>query len=140
MGLEDVKRGPKGEWDIEGNIDGDVLIFEAKGMHGNPGRGDVLDLGRHIIEFEKKNPDVKVERGILVGNSERTRPLSERNRTNEGFNGDAVGMATKLDHALVNTWTLYQLVTEVVEGKRVDAKDFLRELRNTVGVYRLLID
>lgn len=136
LGLEDVQPGPKGDQDITGEFLGDTFLFEVKGLSGSAGRKEVFSLDRHIDEFEAKNSDRKVSKGVLVVNA--YRKLAPALRDAEGrqvFAGDAVKHAKLLEFALLDTKDLYRAVTDAIEGRMTDPRRVFQELRQTVGVY-----
>jgi hypothetical protein len=134
--LDDVRFGVKGDHDIAGELDGETLLFEVKGLGKSAGRKEVFDLDRHINEFELKNPGTKVAKGVLVANTYRHDPPESREKGGKQiFTGDAVDHAKLLDIALLDTRVLYQIVTDAIEGNLKDASEVLRALRNTTGIY-----
>jgi len=136
LGLANVRFGARGDHDIAGELDGETLIFEVKGLNGSSGRREVFDLDRHISEFEPKNPGTKVAKGILVANAYRHDPPSTREEEGrQVFAGDAVDHAKALGFALLDTRVLYRLVADTIEGNLDDTHEILKALRDTVGVY-----
>lgn len=136
LGLENVQPGPKGDQDITGEFFGDTFLFEVKGLNGSAGRKEVFSLDRHIDEFEAKNHDRKVSKGVLVVNA--YRKLAPALRDAEGrqvFAGDAVKHAKLLEFALLDTRDLYRAVTDAIEGRMTDPSRVFQEFRQTVGVY-----
>jgi hypothetical protein len=138
LGLENVRRGRKGDHDIAGELHGETILFEVKGLNGSVGRREVFDLDRHMDEFRAQNPGNKLVKGILAANA--YRGLSPADRDTEGrqvFAGDAIKHAQLLNLALLDTRDLYRVLTLVIECSRPTAgMDLLRSLRNCIGLMR----
>ena len=136
LGLENAELGPKSDYDIIGVVDGEIVIFEVKGLTKNAGRGDVFSLDRHMEEYKKKNPGKKVAKGILVVNAYRNDyPESRDKKGNQVFADDAVKHAKLLKFALLDTRILYNATFDVIEGKKINGIHFLGSLVKITGVY-----
>lgn len=136
LGLNNVQYGLKGDHDIIGELSGDILIFEVKGLTKSAGRLDVFALSRHIEEFEVKNPNIKVSKGVLVVNAYRNFPPTVRDKEGRQiFAGDSIKHAELLEFSLVDTRDLYRAVTDVIEGRLIDKDQFLQGMREATGIY-----
>jgi hypothetical protein len=137
LGFENVRFGPRGDHDIVAEFKGETLLFEVKGLTRSVGRRDVYALGRHITEFEAKNPGDTVAKGILIANAYRNDPPDTREQGGKQiFNGDAVDHATRLRFALLDTRVLYRIITDVLEGTTTDTRAIMQDLRVTLGVFQ----
>lgn len=135
LGLENAEFGPKGDWDIVGELDEQLLLFEVKGLTKNAGRQEIHALTRHIDEYETKVPEKKVARGVLVVNAYRNEPPDTRDsKGKEVFANDAIKLAIPREFALLDTRTLYRVVLNVIEGRLPDKLGFLRTIRDTIGI------
>ena len=136
LGLDNARFGLKGDHDIAGEIDGETVVFEAKGLNRSAGRKEVFALDRHKDEFELKNPQIKVAKCVLVANTYRQNPPSTRETDGKQiFTSDAVEHAKLLGFALLDTRILYKIAKETIEREMDNNIEFLKALKNTTGIY-----
>ena len=133
LGMQNVERGPKGDWDLSFSHNGRNCVVEVKGLMKGLGRKEVYDLGRHIAEYDTET-GTTAENGILIFCPFRNMPITERNPQMWAA-GDAINHAEKLEFTLLSTLTLFDMVSAHLTGRGEEVNQDIERLLNTKGLF-----
>lgn len=106
------------------------FVFEIKGVEGSFSIKGIEQLVRWVINLKDKNIEAK---GIFIGNHFRKKPLEVRPNP---FADNIVNYAKINQFLLLTTESLFYIYCEFKE-KRISSIDFLKMLKNEIGVYKI---
>jgi hypothetical protein len=136
LGVQDAELVEGDGHDIVGELDGETIMFRARGLMGAVTRKEVFDLDIRIENHARRNAGERVAKGVLVANAWRCDPPAARGlQEKQVFTSDTVEHAALLGFALLDTRVLYHIVRDEMEGKLDEEYPILAELLHTVGVF-----